>query len=242
MGVIIPHLEGGLGDQLFQIAVAVKLASGSGNKYALIYGMLNGAYRFLFSNMFIFSGTFMIGKKFAKIYIDKNASYSYEKCADFLSQYSNTNMCVCLHGSIQHHIFIPKKFNEMLSLPPISGSQEASACFIHISNECTDEYYSRSIDFMRDKHDITKFVVFMDIHIRDTPNWLQSIDYQIMKYNEVDSLARMVRCKAGIASTATLSWWGAYLNPDRPICMPSNFPTSEYSPRYFFPGVYIVPV
>lgn len=245
MGVIIPRLEGGLGDQLFQIAGAMKLASGSGNNFILLDRMLNGAHRFLFPKTIISSGAFMIGKRCIRVEIDKGSSTAwrpYKECADFLSQYSKTKLCVYLHGSLQNHVFVPSKFNQLLSLPPVIGSQEASACFIHINKECTNEYYSRSIDFMRDKHGITKFIVFVDIHIRDTPNWLQGIDYQIMKYNEVDSLARMVQCKAGIASTATLSWWGAYLNPDRPICMPSNFPASDYNPRYFFPGVYVVPV
>jgi len=241
MGVIIPYLKGGLGDQLFQIAVAVKLASGSGNKYAIIDEMLKGASRIIISKMFICSGAFTVAKKFTRVLFDTGVP-SYEKCVKFLSTYSNTTQCVYLHCSIQNHVFIPEKFNEMLSLPPIGGPQEASACFIHIDKECTDEYYSRSIHFMRGNHDITNFIVFTDIVIRDTPKWLEGIDYQIMKYNEVQSLALMARCKAGIASTESLSWWGAYLNPHRPICMPSNFPGSEYSPQYFFPGVYVVPV
>ena len=242
MGVLIPKLEGGLGDNLFQVAAAVKLASGSGNKYALFDGMLNGASRFLFSKMFIFSGAFMIGKKITHAYMNAKDRPSYEKCVEFFARYSNTKLCVYLHGSLQTPEFIPKQFNEMVTLPAVGGSLEALSCFIHIDKECTDNYYSRSVPFIRDKHGIKKFVVFGDINVKDVPKWLEGIDYQIINYNEAELLARMVRCKAGIASTSALSWWGAYLNPNRPICMPSNFPKAEHSPWYFFPGAYVVPV
>ena len=87
MGVLIPKLEGGLGDNLFQVAAAVKLASGSGNKYALFDGMLNGASRFLFSKMFIFSGAFMIGKKITHAYMNAKDRPSYEKCVEFFARY-----------------------------------------------------------------------------------------------------------------------------------------------------------
>jgi len=242
MGVLVPKLEGGLGDHLFQVAVTMKLASGSGNQCALFDGMLNGMSRFVFSKLFIFSGAFIIGKKTVRAYIDSKDHPPYEKCVEFFSKYANTNTCVYLYGSLQRYVFIPKQFNEMVKLPTVRGSREAASCFIHINKECTDDYYSRSVQFIRDKHGITKFVVFGDINLRNVPRWLDGIQYEIMTYNEAESLARMVRCKAGIASTSTLSWWGAYLNPDRPICMPSNFPTAEHTPWYFFPGVYVVPV
>ena len=56
----------------------------------------------------------------------------------------------------------------------------------------------------------------------------------------------MSQCKGCICSNSTFSWWGAYLNPDRPIYMPSKWfaqtmsNTSNFN--FYFPGVIIVDI
>ena len=43
----------------------------------------------------------------------------------------------------------------------------------------------------------------------------------IIQESEVDSLFLMSKCGACICANSSFSWWGAYLNPDRPIYFPS---------------------
>ena len=92
---------------------------------------------------------------------------------------------------------------------------------------------------------VTKFSIFTNDKLyASTKSFLGDIDYEFVDTPELESLALMSKCKAGITANSTFSWWGAYLNPHRPICMPSKwFNDLEYSiAGYFFPGVFIISV
>jgi hypothetical protein len=47
------------------------------------------------------------------------------------------------------------------------------------------------------------------------------------QYTPIETLKIMANCNGGsICANSTFSWWGAYVNKDRPIYMP--FPWSSY--------------
>lgn len=73
---------------------------------------------------------------------------------------------------------------------------------------------------------------------------MEGRSFVIANENEEDSLYLMSKCKGGIMSNSTFAWWGAYLNPNRQIFMPSKwFLDSMYdSSGYFFPGSTVVEV
>jgi hypothetical protein len=55
----------------------------------------------------------------------------------------------------------------------------------------------------------------------------------------------MKECKAGaICANSSYSWWGAYLNTERCITMPSKWFNNNvfYTKGYYFPGVHIISV
>lgn len=66
---------------------------------------------------------------------------------------------------------------------------------------------------------------------------------QVIEESEVDTLLLMSRCGACICANSSLSWWGAYLNADRPVFMPSRWFTDiTLEGAYYFPGVTVVDV
>jgi len=88
-----------------------------------------------------------------------------------------------------------------------------------------DEYYERAIRHMMTLG-ITNFSVFTNdmVYCRERPFLtIPGINYTIVEENEIDSLYLMTQCKAGIAANSTFSWWGAFLNRNRPICLPSKW-------------------
>ena len=76
------------------------------------------------------------------------------------------------------------------------------------------EYYKKCIDLCRGE----EFIIFTnDIHYAN--KILPGI--QIIQESEIDSLFLMSQCKGCICANSTFSWWGSYLNPNRPIYFPS---------------------
>ena len=60
--------------------------------------------------------------------------------------------------------------------------------------------------------------------------------YPIIEENEVDSLLLMSKCAGCICVNSTFSWWGAFMNRNRPIYLPSVWwpnPKMDASGLYF---------
>ena len=126
------------------------------------------------------------------------------------------------------------------------------SCFLHIRGGdyvghplhdvgLGKRYYPSTIKFMKDSG-ITHFSVFTnDTNYCAQQGFLKDVDYTVINENEIDSLYLMTQCKAGITANSSFSWWGAYLNPDRRICLPSRWfnDTEYYIDGYFFQGTYI---
>jgi len=160
----------------------------------------------------------------------------------------NMNKNIALKGFFQHWKYIEpvrETFIEKLSFNTdiLKKYPDISECFfVHVRG--TDyltwsgfvdltKYYQKCLSQID-----SKIVVFTD-----HPEYARKVlnkPYQFIMENEVDSLYLMSKCKGCICSNSTFSWWGAYLNPNRQIFIPSkwNNTTSQYS----FPGTTIVEV
>jgi hypothetical protein len=166
------------------------------------------------------------------------------------------NLDILFYGYFQNHKYIPENFGDLLVYknPSIllKYPDIGETCFIHVrggdyvGNPVHDvglssRYYSSCIDFMK-KRGITRFTVFTnDRNYCASQKYLDDIRYTIIDENELDTLYLMTMSKAGITANSSFSWWGAYLNRGRPICMPSkwfNDPTMHIQ-GYFFPGCFI---
>ena len=81
---------------------------------------------------------------------------------------------------------------------------------------CSDEYYLRAIEYIKEKTEYPRFVFFSD-----------EIEWVKKKYNEEGSvyvdwnqgneswqdMYLMTQCKHHIIANSSFSWWGAWLNP-----------------------------
>ncbi|NBR61348.1 alpha-1,2-fucosyltransferase [bacterium] len=258
MPVIVPYLMGGLGNQLFQVASACTFSSLTGNQIYLSYNHRQSSPhtdKDYFRNVF---------KKLNREQVNipllpvnegpKLQSFDVEKYLEIAKQ-KNT----LLFGYFQNWKFIPTNFKDYLQfensdlLKKYPDIQER--CFIHVrggdyvNHQLHDVglkgYYQKCIEDVQERRGITKIAIFTnDMEYCKKQEFLNTLDCIRVDENELDSLYLMTQCRACIMANSTFSWWGAFLNRNRPIYMPSKwFNDPEYNiSGYFFPGCIIVSV
>lgn len=96
------------------------------------------------------------------------------------------------------------------------------------------KYYEKCIALSPD----SEFVIFTN----DIPYAKNILDCEIIQESELDTLLLMSRCKGLICANSSFSWWGAYLNPHRPIFMPSKWYGITEQGNYYFKGVTVVDI
>jgi hypothetical protein len=249
---------GGLGNWLFQASAAVKFAQDVGIEYSLVK---ESVWASPHSKVDYFSTIF---SKFNQrdtmrlngaIQVNEPPNFRHLDYRSIIHSLAARDIDVRLVGYFQHYDFIPRTFRDMLSLPPAvdDSSKVRDTCFIHIRggdyvnhwlhDVKLGEYYRKAIQFMKERG-VTKFSVFTnDRTYALQQDFLNDVDHEFVNANEVESLVLMSECKAGICANSSFSWWGAYLNPDRPICMPSKWFNADFDiSGYYFPGVAVINV
>lgn len=254
--IIVPYLMGGLGNQLFQVASAYRLSVLTGNNLYLSYN--HRAYNphsdkdYLRS---IFKGFNREHVNIPLLRIDEGPKLQLFDVEKFIKIARHNN--VILFGYYQNWKLIPDNFKDYLNfenpelLKKYPDIQER--CFIHVrggdyvNHKLHDvglkDYYVRCIQDV--KKTIDKFAVFTnDIDYCKRQDFLRDIDYIVIEENELDTLYLMTQCAGCIVPNSTFSWWGAFLNRNRPIYLPSKwFNDLEYNiSGYFFPGSIVVSI
>jgi hypothetical protein len=84
----------------------------------------------------------------------------------------------------------------------------------------------------------SEFVVFTN----DIPYAKNILDCEIIQESELNTLLLMSKCRGLICANSSFSWWGAYLNPERPIFMPSKWYVGADQGNYYFNGVTVVEI
>ena len=246
------NLMGGIGNQLFQLAFLLycskiterptfleTLASPSGKHSSEQY-----------FNNFLQKWRFLHSQKHVDAVLKENHTLHDE---DWRAKINSNKGNVKLYGYFQRYQFVDEVREEFLSrlkfddgilkkYPDISNK-----IVIHVrggvyKNNAFHElnltnYYKKCIEACKGES-------FM-ICTNDIPYAKQLVqECDFIQENEVDTLYLMSKAKGIICANSTFSWWGAYLNPNRPIFMPSkwyNDPKMSIS-GYYFHGSKIVEV
>lgn len=224
-------LIGGLGNQLFQLAFLLYASKISGN-YIFLKNL--NSPKIIHSSEQYFQ---TLLQKWRSYYCEKsidialheNSKLKYE---DWKQKIDSTQGNIELKGYFQRYEYVDLirddfirklTFNELiLTKYPDIGNK----FFIHIRGGDykgnpfhqleLQEYYLTHIQ----KHSNEEFVIFTN----DIPYAMTILpNIRIIEENEVDSLYLMSKSKGCICANSTFSWWGAYLNPNRPIYFPSTW-------------------
>jgi hypothetical protein len=244
---------GGLGNWLFQVAATMKFSQDAGLAMKLSMDHCDRSPHsdtMYISN--ILSKFDIVSTKGKRTFVlnEPGKLSNINNTQDMIRYYSDKVDFIIFHGYFQRFENIPRIFPNMLTLPEVDGSHVSDTCFIHIRGgdyinhwlhdvKLGEKYYDNAIEFMKGVG-ITKFSVFTnDKKHAMTHEFLKNIDYEFIDSNELETLALFKHCKAGITANSTFSWWGAFLNTKRPLCIPSKwFNDPEYDiSGYFFNGV-----
>ena len=240
------YLQGGLGNQLFQLAAVETIANETNRSVFLLE---KNTPKTVHSNVNYFSTIFSKFNNYPIIqepYVRINElSFKNQDWNKLLPENEN----VCLDGYFQDWKYISPNFISKLVLPECSPNDGA---FIHIRggdyvnhwlhHVDLKSYYEKAIEHF--PHDTHFYIFTNDIEYAKSFAFLSTITYSFVIEEEVMALTMMSKCtKGGICANSTFSWWGAFLNSNRTIVMPnkwshdSNIVEEE---GYFFPEAIIL--
>lgn len=243
-------LVGGIGNQLFQLAVADHVSKIK--NYTFYLRHLNSPYTG-HSNLKYFESVFSNWRVFLKEDILPGTIFQEHSYEYNIENIRGEN--IELHGYFQNYKYIEEDFcsklifdTKILSKYPNIGN----TVFLHIRGgdyinnwvhdvELDTNYYKKAIKKFPEG---THFSIFTnDIEYAKSKSFLNNISHSFVNENELDSLFLMSQCSGGICANSTFSWWGAFLNRDRKLTFPSKFmKIPYYHEGYCFPELIVLDV
>jgi len=255
--VVVPKLLGGLGNQLFILAAAMDIALRSNR--ILIFNEIPGnphsdekrSLKDMFPDISV--------KK--DIQIDKEYSGLDMSWKDILQDIDTNYKTIFISGYNQHPKYIPDGFSNFINnipeQPPYSKMDNTA--FLHVRRGDyvnhtiyemnSDIYYKTAVKYLLMKCPSIKLLI-----VSDDTDWSnkyitnllkdsiqrENIIYLNRKYTATETLKIMANCLGGaICANSSFSWWGAFVNKDRPIYMPHPWSAYDISPTLglYFDGV-----
>ena len=247
MKYVVPKLLGGLGNQLFILAAAMDIAIRSGR--ILIFNGNPGnphsdekrKLNDMFPNIPIIHGITIDGEY-------AGLDYSWKNILPYIDDNYTT---IYISGYNQHPKYIPDGFCNFIDnipdqTPYVNMSDTA---FLHVRRGDyvnlngiyeinSDLYYTTAIKDLLQVNPGVKILILSDdttwsnIYITELLKNiipLEQITYLNREYTATETLKIMANCLGGaICANSSFSWWGAYVNKNRPIYMPQ--PWSSYDP------------
>lgn len=256
---VIPHLVGGLGNRLFQIASIYGVAKKKGKKFAI---SINYKDNNIHSNINYYDTIFKdipkVGTLQAKIHVESIEKYS---------TYTDINLeegNYVMHGYYQNEKYFKDYKQDILKLFNFDFIENQyknlyNSMFIHL------RYFPPEDGGSLHNIDLGKYLEKVCFNLGDLCNtahfFIVSNDlgamvrrYDLSKFknktlvtnlDELQTLNLMRQCwKGGICSNSSLSFWGSYLNQnkDKKIYFPGKYIKNDWLCDIFTSEMIVVPV
>jgi len=239
------ELVGGLGNQLFQLAALMHIASRTGRRpYLMTLANPSPHTSTSYFDTVFYKFRSMLLNDRKSVRIEEPSVSSYIDWRGAFRMYPD----VRLAGYFQDWRYIDHDFMRELLLPDaVQNKYEGikNGIFLHIRGGDyvnnpyhdlkLDAYYERAIAMFPGAH---FFVVTNDVNYAMSRPFMSTLNCTLVMEPELDVLFLMSQCAGGICANSSFSWWGAFLNPHRKIVMPDRwFPHVPTPAGYYFPGV-----
>lgn len=232
--MISVHLQGGLGNQLFQLAFLDYMSKKTGKEK---YLTSIESPKTVHSNENYFETIF---ENWRSMYMEKTSVLVEETQFPINNDWNILKEDTKFIGYFQNFEYIDSIREEFIQKLSFNEkilekySDISKQIVIHVrggdykNNKFHEQpltnYYKRCIESC--KGDM--FIVCTN----DIPYAKQLIENcNFIEENEVDTLYLMSKAKGVICANSSFSWWGAYLNPNRPIFIPSKWFNSDSFPH-----------
>jgi hypothetical protein len=244
-------LQGGLGNQFFQLAFLLFSQKITGNQIFLDLTQSPSTRhsREDYLETVLSKWKLYCASRTVDSILTENSKLAVE---DWKTRIQNVPGNVKLNGYFQRSEYTDLVRQEFIDLLTFDESvlqkyDSSSTFFIHVRG---GDYLGNRLHFIdlkqyytecMSRHPGEEFIIFTnDI------SYARSLfpNIPIIQESEVDTLLLMSRAKGCICANSSFSWWGAYLNPERPIYLPSRWTTdpSMDTSGFYFKGSTKIPV
>jgi hypothetical protein len=223
-------LQGGIGNQMFQISTAIALAKRNNDSACFNFNYCNTPLQGNPSNKYVDNVFSKIcnrdNLKFDDVYFEPKFSYTeipYKQNLLLKGYFQSYKYFQDFEDEIKSLFELPfnrikNDFNNFTSVHVRRGD------YLKLSdyhNVCNAEYYKNAMDEIGDSN----FIFFSDDMEWVKKNFKGKNIFYSFYNDEVLDLTSMTLCKNNIISNSTFSWWGAYLNnnKEKKVISPINW-------------------
>lgn len=220
-------LQGGLGNQMFQIAATVSLSLENNDDYGInldiCYTPNQGNLASKYSDTIFKNINKSNNYAFTNFYQEPNFCYSeipYQTDLLLRGYFQSEKYFVNYKKQIKNLFYFSEQNKEIIEQyfknnikndKPITSVHIRRGDYLLFSNVhlvCTLEYYNKAIKNIGDSN-----FVFVSDDIEWVKENFKSENYYFSEFNdELLDLTLMTLCDNNIISNSSFSWWGAYLN------------------------------
>ena len=273
--MLIPEFMGGLGNMMFQYASTYSISKYSGHDFKIIDIPMppekhsNIDYKYNILKKWIEYKIDINDLDENRVFTIYNENDSKIINLNIFKSINNDTV-VKMHGYYQYENYLRPYKNEIINLFDLSIEDSIlnkykdinNAYFLHIRRgdyvgnsyhelDLTN-YYTKAInhiinkDIYKDINNPIAYIVSNDIEWCKNWSIIKDIPHRFIEENDVNTLLIMMRCGlGGITANSTYSWWGLYLNTDRPnLIIPDRwFPHNHIpSDRLYFKEATIISI
>jgi len=256
--MLIPALEGGLGNMMFQLGASYSFAKQYGHTFGIHAIPLPPEQHSVmdYKTTILKPWLKYTTPAYDTLVLTEGDPETFRPT--LFARYGNDSI-IKVRGFFQYASNIEPYKREILDLFDIDTSVSRwytdidDSYFLHVrrgdyvGNASHDfnltQYYIRAIDRIGSG---VAYIMSNDIPWCEDWPLLYDVRHRLVRENEVNTLSLMSQCaKGGIAANSSFSWWGLYLNTGRPhLIIPNKwFPNSTIQPdRYRFEGASVVDI